>query len=325
MLDPLAGSGHGNGPIPATLSPEYGRRGHLRRLVWTQQRLPALMIASGAPLLLSPLPEAPLLRGVRSVVIVHDLIPLRYPQAKPLLAYHLSYVPLVLHQSIRILCNSEATAREVHNRLRVPLKRLEVIRLGFNPDSLKPLNIPREPFLLALGRHDPHKNLAGALKAFAQVCLANPAANPALEFRIVGPHDRHHTPMLQALAEELGIANRCRWIPWVSDEERLQLLNRCTTLLIVSHWEGFGLPALEAMACGAPLTASASGALPEVVADAGLLVDPRRPEAIAAAIHQVLNDPLVQRDAARLGPARAAGFCWPATARQVEQLLLTIA
>ena len=302
LLDPLSGTRPGSIPIPSNLSPEYGSRGHLRRLIWTQRHLPKLLKASGLPLLLSPLPEAPLFSGVRSVVIAHDLLPLRYPKPTPLLAYHLAYVPLVLHQAVRVLCNSEATAREVHGRLGVPLRQLEVIRLGFNPGSLRPLGLAREPFLLVLGRHDPHKNLSGALKAFAQLLSEHPATTQDLELRLVGPHDRRYTPRLQALATQLGIADRCRWIPWVSDEERLQLLNRCQALLIVSLWEGFGLPALEAMACGAPVIAANAGALPEVVGDPGL-----------------------QRDVARLGPARAAQFRWDTTARQVEQLLADLA
>jgi glycosyltransferase involved in cell wall biosynthesis len=321
LLDPLGGTRPGSQAIPTKLSPEHGSRGHLRRLIWTQHKLPDLLKGRGNPLLLSPLPEAPLLRGVRSVVMAHDLLPLRHPQPSPLLAYHLAYVPLVLHQALRVLCNSEATAREVHGRLGVPLRRLEVIRLGFNPGSLQPLGLQRERFLLVLGRHDPHKNLMGALRAFAHVCAAHPSATEDLELRLVGPHDRRYTPRLKTLAVELGIAQRCRWIPWVSDEERLQLLNRCQALLIVSLWEGFGLPALEAMACGAPVIAANAGALPEVVGDAGLLVDPRRPEEIAAAISQVLRDPLVLLDAARMGPGRAAVFRWDTTARQVEQLL----
>lgn len=325
LLDPLWGGRPASQPIPSNLSPEHGRCGHLRRLIWTQQQLPRLLKASGAPLLFSPLPEAPLLQGVRSVVVVHDLLPLRYPQPTPLLAYHLGYVPLVLHRATRVLCNSEATAREVHGRLGVPLRHLEVIRLGFNPGNLRPLGHQREPFLLVLGRHDPHKNLVRVIRAFAMAVSSNLSATQDIELRLVGPHDRRYTPRLQALAVELGIAGRCQWIPWVSDEERLQLLNRCQALVIASLWEGFGLPALEAMACGAPVIAADAGALPEVVGNSGLLVDPRRPDAIAAAIREVLLDPLVQRDAARIGPSRASEFCWEATARQVEQLLAQLA
>ena len=317
LLDPLGDDRPHSLPIPANLSPEFGRQGHWRRLVWTQNDLPRLVRASGASLLLSPLPEAPLLRGVRSVVLAHDLLPLRYPQLSPLLAYHLAYVPLVLHRAVRVLCNSEATAREVHGRLGVPVRRLVPIRLGFDPGRLRPLGLPREAFFLVLGRHDPHKNLARVLRAFAQV--KDPGA--PLRLKLVGPHDRRYTPRLQALAEELGIARRCDWLPWVSDEERLQLLNRAQALVMASLWEGFGLPALEAMACGTPVLAARAGALPEVVGNAGLLVDPRSIGSINSAMDQVLRDAPLAAQLTAAGPRRAAGFNWRSTAREVEDVL----
>ena len=310
----LAGRPHSI-PIPTNLSPAEGSRAHLRRLLWTQNQLPALIRQHGNPLLLSPLPEAPLLRGVRSVVLAHDLLPLRFPQPTPLLAYHLGYVPLVLHQAAAVLCNSEATAREVHGRLRVPASRLVPIRLGFDPGELRPLDLEREPFFLVLGRHDPHKNLARVLRAFALV------REPQANLQLVGPHDRRYTPKLQVLAAELGIAERCRWIPWVGDAERLQLLNRCRALIIASLWEGFGLPALEAMACGTAVIAARAGALPEVVGPVGQLVDPLRPEAIAAAMAAVLADNGLLDRARREGPARASGFDWRRTAAEVTRLL----
>ena len=317
LLDPLAGGRPFSLPIPANLSPEHGRKGHLARLLWTQNHLPALLRASGAPLLLSPLPEAPLLRGVRSVVLAHDLLPLRYPQFTPLLAYHLAYVPLVLHRAVRVLCNSEATAREVHGRLGVPLRRLVPIRLGFDPGRLQPLGLQREPFFLVLGRHDPHKNLARVLQAFA--ALPDPAGE--LRLKLVGPHDGRYTPKLQALAGDLGIGPRCDWLPWVSDQQRLELLNRCQALVVASLWEGFGLPALEGMACATPVIAARAGALPEVVGEAALLVNPRQVGDIAGAMGQIWGDPSLQRALAAAGPARASQFRWEETAREVTAIL----
>ncbi|MFM7171248.1 MAG: glycosyltransferase family 4 protein [Cyanobium sp.] len=321
LLDPLRGKRPYSLQIPANLSPEHGRKGHLDRLLWTQNQLPRLLKASGAPLLLSPLPEAPLLRGVRSVVLAHDLLPLRYPQPSPLLAYHLAYVPLVLHQSVRVLCNSEATAREVHGRLGVPARRLVPIRLGFDPGRLRPLGREREPFFLVLGRHDPHKNLQGALRAFAAV--PDPAGT--LRLKVVGPHDGRYTPRLQRLALELGIGSRCDWLPWVSDQERLELLNRCQALLMVSLWEGFGLPALEAMACETPVIAAKAGALPEVVGDAALLVDPRNPAEIASAMGQVEREGDLARCLAEAGAERARHFRWEQTAQEVMGVLREVA
>jgi glycosyltransferase involved in cell wall biosynthesis len=319
LLDPLGGDRPGSIPIPSTMAPEQGQRGHWRRLLWLQSDLPQLMRCYGADLLLSPLPEAPLLRGVRSVVLAHDLLPLRHPQPTPLLAYHLSYVPLVLHQAERVLCNSEATAREVHQRLRVPLRKLVPIRLGFNPRDLHPMDLAREPFFLVLGRHDPHKNLSRVLRALAAL------PDRSLQLRLVGPPDRRYTPKLLRLATELGIAERCHWHSWVSDAERLELLNRCQALVIASLWEGFGLPALEAMACGTSVIASRSGALPEVVGNMGQLVNPRSVAEISAAMAAVAVDGAMAAAARREGPARAATFNWVDTAREVEQLLAELA
>jgi len=318
LLDPLDGDRPGSRPIPADLSPEHGRSGHLRRLLWTQQRLPELLARSGAPLLLSPLPEAPLGRGVRAVVLAHDLLPLRYPQLTPLLAYHLAYVPLVLHRAVRVLCNSEATAREVNQRLKVPWRRLVPIQLGFNPGHLQPLSLERQPFFLVLGRHDPHKNLERVLRAFSAM------GDRDHRLVLVGPADSRHTPRLRRLAGELGLGARCDWIGWVSDRQRLELLNRCRGLVLASLWEGFGLPALEAMACGAPVIASTAGALPEVVGDAALPVDPRSTGAIRSAMDELIHSPELAKELARRGPLRARRFSWQAAAAQVDAVLQSL-
>jgi len=217
-----------------------------------------------------------------------------------------------------VLCNSEATAREVHGRLGVPSRRLVPIRLGFDPGLLRPLHLAREPFFLVLGRHDPHKNLARLLRAFA----ALPDPDGQLRLKLVGPQDGRYTPKLQALATELNIDHRIDWIAWVSDQERLELLNRCRALVLVSLWEGFGLPALEGLACGAPVIAARAGALPEVVGEAGLLVDPRKPGEITAALQAIGRDAGLAGRLSAGGPPQAAGFRWQRTAETVRSVLL---
>jgi glycosyltransferase involved in cell wall biosynthesis len=250
--------------------------------------------------------------------LAHDLLPLRYPQLTPLLAYHLAYVPLVLHRARHVLCNSEATAREVHGRIGVPLRRLSVLKLGFNPGQLRPLGYGRSPELLVLGRHDPHKNLHRLLKAVAAL------RDREHHIHFVGPHDRRYTPKLQALAQELGIAARCRWTAWVSNDERLELLNRARALVIPSLWEGFGLPALEAMACGTPVLASTAGALPEVVGSVAVPLDPTNPAQMSAAIDDFLQSTDLQQQLALQGPQRAAGFSWKQTGAELKQRLQSL-
>lgn len=320
FLDPVA-TGHPNSlAIPDSLSPDSGRQGHLRRLCWTQHQLPGLLQRTGASFLLSPLPEAPLLqKGVRSIVLAHDLIPLRFPRLEPLLAYHLAYVPFVLHQAERVLCNSEATAQEIHHWLRVPHRKLITVPLGFDQAQLRPLDLPRQPFFLVLGRHDHHKNLPRVLRAFAHL------RDPELRLKLVGPANPRHTPRLRRLAADLDIAHQCEWIYWVNNEERLWLINTTQALVMPSLWEGFGLPALEAMACGTVVIAGRAGALPEVVGSAGLLVDPTSHIPIAAAMARVLSDCGIQHQARQAGPGRAARFRWENTARQVEALLEQLA
>ncbi len=315
LLDPLGGSRKGSIPIPANLMPELGLRGHMRRLLWTQTKLPLILRRAGSPILLSPLPEAPLLREVRSVVIAHDLLPLRYPRLTPLLPYHLSYVPFVMHTAKKILCNSEATAREVHGRLKIPIRKLITIPIGFDQGKLRYLNLIRSNFFLVLGRHNPHKNLQTALQALSKIRRKD------LEIWFVGPNDRRYTPKLRKMADELGISGQCRWIPWVDDQERLRLLNTCQALLIISLWEGFGLPALEAMACKTPVIASKAGALPEVVGKAGLLVNPRDPEEVASAMLEVINDLNLRRNIIDNGTEKVREHKWSNSARIVERVL----
>ena len=319
FLDPVATGRPNSLAIPHTLSSDFGRKGHLRRLLWTQHQLPGLLQQTGASFLLSPLPEAPILRGVRSIVLAHDLIPLRFPRLEPLLAYHLAYVPFVLHQAERVLCNSEATARDIHHWLRVPRRKLITIPLGFDHTQLRPLDLPRQPFFLVLGRHDYHKNLPRILRAFAHL------RDPDVRLKLVGPPNPRLTPRLKRLAAELDIAHQCEWISWVDSKERLFLINTTQGLVMPSLWEGFGLPALEAMACGTIVIAGKAGALPEVVGSAGLLVDPTNPFHIAEAMASVLSGSAIQQQARQAGPGRAARFRWDTTARRVEALLEELA
>ena len=127
-----------------------------------------------------------------------------------------------------------------------------------------------------------------------------------------------------ALAQELGIAARCRWTAWVSNDERLELLNRARALVIPSLWEGFGLPALEAMACGTPVLASTAGALPEVVGSVAVPLDPTNPAQMSAAIDDFLQSTDLQQQLALQGPQRAAGFSWKQTGAELKQRLQSL-
>ncbi len=309
--------------IPENLSPDNGLYSHARRLFWNQFHLGNYLKKERDSILLSPLPEAPIFRGIKSVVLVHDLLPLRIPYLTPLLPYHICYVPIVLKNASKILCNSSATASEVHEKLNISHKKIEIVKLGFNRSILKPLNRVKENFFLIIARHTPHKNIPRTLKAFYNFKKANGSAKD-LRLKIVGQYDKRYTSSYRKLCSNLGIDNCCDWIYWVSENEKLELLNKCQALIIASLWEGFGLPALEAMACGTLVIASNKGALPEILNNNGILIDPYNLSSIEAGMKRALNDKILIEKFRKNGPLIANKFCWNNTAKQIEEIISEI-
>ncbi len=301
--------------LPNNLSPGQGFKSHFRRLYWLQKVVPEIMNNLKAEYFLSPLLEAPLFTDVKSIVLAHDLIPLRYPSISFLTLYHLIYVPLILKQSKAILCNSMSTANDLHTFYKVPNHKLFPIKLGFNNQKYYPIRKNREKFFLIIGRHNPYKNLKRVIKAFSL------AKTIGYKLVFVGSFDRRYTPSLFKIIDDLNIKHLCVWKGWVDDDEKLLLLNECQALIIASLWEGFGLPALEAMACGTPVIASERGALPEVIGEYGYLVNPFNIQSIASAMNAVINDKQCFEKALQEGPARAASFNWFDTARAIEKII----
>jgi glycosyltransferase involved in cell wall biosynthesis len=304
--------------VSPALASDGGRWGHLARLAWQQTRLPVLYRAHKADLLFSPLPEAPLVRRCRSVVTVHDLIPLRFPGPFPslLTRYFQYYVPQVLSNSEHILCDSEATASDIVRFYGIAAKKLTPIPLAYDATHFYPRGLAPANYFLYLGRQDRHKNLDRMLQALAQL------QERECEFWIAGPRDTRQYPQLLARVRQLNLGERVRFLDYVPYAELPGLIERAIALLFPTLWEGFGLPVLEAMACGTPVITSNLASLGEIAADAALLVDPYRVEAIASAMHQVLCDSGLRTHLRFLGLARARRFSWERTARRTCEVLV---
>jgi glycosyltransferase involved in cell wall biosynthesis len=309
-------------PIPATLTPEQGKQGHLGRLWWTQTQIPKLAKSLRSSLLFSPVPEAPLFAKVRSVVVVHDLIPLRFPRwTSPLTHYFRYYVPQVLRQSEHILCNSVATANDIVKTYSIPAKQITPIPLAHDANHFRVLDlssysIPDRPYFFYVGRHDPYKNLDRIIRAFA--ALPN---HQAYDLWIAGSTDPRYTPLLQAQATELGIADRIKFLDYLPYEQLPIVLNQALALVYPSLWEGFGFPVLEAMACGTPVITSNLSSLPEVAGEAALLVNPYSEAAIATAMQQIATDEPARIHLRSAGLARAKQFSWKQTGQATTEIL----
>lgn len=308
-------------PIPANLTPEQGKLGHFRRLVWTQMQVPRLYRQWRSPLLFSPIPEAPLGTGCRFVVTMHDLIPLRFPSWRsPLTHYFRHYVPLVLQQAQHILCNSESTAKDVHERFQIPAHKLTPIPLGYDAQHFRWLDLPSESpqgdrYFLYIGRLDPYKNLQRLIQAFANARLVDQ------QLWIAGSADPRFTPILKSQVEELGIAHQVKFLDYVPYQDLPELINRAIALVFPSLWEGFGLPVLEAMACGTPVITSNLSALPEVAADAALLIDPYQVDSLTDALRQMAMDGELRSQLRSAGLARAQQFSWAKTGAKTRDVL----
>ncbi len=303
--------------VPNNMTHRQGTQGHLRRLLWTQLQLPRIYHRKKVSLLFSPLPEAPLYSNCQFIVMVHDLIPLRFPRPfSPLTPFFRYYVPEVTHQASHILCNSSATAHDVMNFFHVPSQKVTVIPLAYNPQNLRHLHLRRENYFLYLGRHDAYKNLHRVIAAFSLL----PSCR-AYQLWLAGPKDLRSTPRLQAQVEELGLQRQVKFLDYVAAADLPVILNQAIALVFPSLWEGFGLPVLEAMACGTPVITSNCSSLPEVAGDAALLVNPYEIDAIADAMHQVATDRVTWQDLHQAGLRRAEQFSWQKTGEATAEVL----
>lgn len=304
-------------PIPTNLTAAQGAKGHLKRLFWTQFQLPRIAQKLGARLLFTPIPEAPLYTNHPYIVTVHDLIPLRFPKAfSPLTPYFKHYVPQVVAQAQHILCDSVATAEDLGHFLQVPSKKITPIPLAHDADHFRYLGLPTGHYFLYIGRHDVYKNLGRLFAAFAAMSNWQ-----NYELWIAGPSDQRYTPTLKAEVERLGIAQQIKFLNYIPYDQLPQVINQAIALVLPSLWEGFGLPVLEAMACGTPVITSNISSLPEVAGDAALLVDPYNVNEIAEAMQAVAGDAGVRSRLHQAGLARARQFSWAKTGQATVKVL----
>jgi glycosyltransferase involved in cell wall biosynthesis len=294
------------------------------RIPWEQFLAPLILRQQRADLFHGTLNVVPLACPVPSVVTIHDLAFIRFPYT--FRSYNRTYLDLATRVSVRratrILAVSEHTKREVVGLLGVPAERVVVTpnaaRVHFHPPAAEALAAFRtrhslpEQFVLYVGTLEPRKNLTTLLDAYAQI--ARQSAVPLL----VGGGKGWMYDAVFARLEALGLRDRVHFVGYL-DEEELPLWYAAARLFVFpSLYEGFGMPPLEAMACGTPVVTSNSSSLPEVVGDAGLMVAPMDVDALADAIMRLLSDEALHADLRERGLRRAQQFAWHTTAERTR-------
>jgi glycosyltransferase involved in cell wall biosynthesis len=287
-----------------------------------------LLVRRPSPRLLHSLDHvAPSFGPWRSVVTVHDLAFLLYPQTQTEAsrAYY-ARAGESARRAQRVIAVSQGTAADAVRLLGVDPARLRVIhqapsavyyprpaaqltpvaeRLGFDPSRR---------YLLIVGTLEPRKNVTLALDALIEL-----RHHVDVDLLVVGARGWLDESLWKAHARS-GVGDRMRFLGQVDDDDLAVLYSHAAVFLFPSLYEGFGLPPLEAMACGTAVISSNAGPMPEVLGDAALLLAPREPRSWADAIERVLSEPTLAADLRARGTARAALFSWERTARATRDV-----
>jgi alpha-1,3-rhamnosyl/mannosyltransferase len=288
-------------------------------LAWQLRRLEAGIYHS-------PYFVAPLLARTPSLITVHDLIFDRYPAYMPqrwAFPYYRFLMKAGTRRARRIIAVSAATARDLAHFYGPAAAKVRVIGEAADP-ALQPVTDPahlsrlrrgyglEKPFVLSVGARRPHKNLGRLVRAYAQV-----AADVPHDLILLGPEDDRFPDEARGAAAAHGLFGRVRFLGWVPEADLPGLYTLADLVAVPSLIEGFGLPALEAMACGTAVLANDATSLPEVVGNGGHLVDATDAHALATGLRQLLTDEERRARLAAAGRGQAKRFSWQEAARQV--------
>jgi alpha-1,3-rhamnosyl/mannosyltransferase len=287
-----------------------------------QWQIPRLMRQAGISLYHSPYYLMPYRAGAPTLLTIHDIIALRYPQLVSRQArwlFRLTHA-LALHAARRIIAVSEATRQDFIAAFHTPAEKIVVIphavEARFQPQS--PTEVARlrgkfglqAPFALYVGINKPHKNLERLVRAWRQV---RPAG---WQLIIAGAWDARYPQVRQAAAGEASI----RFLGPMAEADLPGLYSAAALFAFPSLYEGFGLPVLEAMACGTPVICSHASSLPEVGGEAVGYFDPLDEQSIGEALLQMTGDADLRGDLAQRGLARARSFAWERCAQQTLEV-----
>jgi len=272
--------------------------------------------------------------SVATILTVHDLEWRLYPQTMNLRTYyaHRLLVWPSVQKAHRIVAVSESTSRDLQRVSNVPGSRIEVIHHGVG-SAYKPRDQERsaeyvagkygvsKDYVLAVGTVQPRKNLATLVEAWK---ILRGRSEGHLQLVVAGARGWKNTQLDETI-RRLGLTGKeIRFLGVVPEEDLPMLYSGSSVFVFPSLYEGFGLPLVEAMACGVPVIASNSSSVPEVAGDAALLVSPTEPGAFAEAILRVRSDEKLRRAMIEKGCSRAAAFSWSRAAAQLLDCMVRV-
>jgi glycosyltransferase involved in cell wall biosynthesis len=278
---------------------------------------------------------APLSCPVPVVVSVHDVSFLEHPEFFPRYrALQLRWsVNRTVHSAAMILTLSDFSSEAIQRAYGVDPDDIVVAPLAAAQD-FRPLHIDNAvdavrnrfqlpaPFILSVGDLQPRKNQIGLIHAFSELVKSFPQLRHRL---VLAGKETWFAPKVRQAARESGVGDRIRFLGFVTDQDLLHLYNACDLFVFPSFYEGFGLPILEAMACGRAVTCSNTSAMPEVADGAAILFNPRSTPEMTGAMADLLRDAELRSRMERLGQQRATHFSWQQSARKTLDVYYAVA
>ena len=261
------------------------------------------------------------------IVTVHDLIRSCFSFSKETLSERM-WLKLDIHyikRASHIIAVSQNTKHDLIKYLKIPENRISVIYNGIDHSIFKPYNIKllAKPYILYAGSERPRKNLGRLFEALAKLKGEFPELK-LVKVGVFGRSEQYRRDTMHKLAS-LEITKDVIFVDPVSELDLAHYYSSASLLAYPSLYEGFGLPPLEAMACGCPVVTSNTSSLPEVVGQAGIMVDPYDTDALAQAMRQVLTDDKLRDDMVRKGLEQSERFSWEKTAEQTLEVYNKVA
>ena len=303
-----------------------GGKERLKRLAWSQFQLPRLARKLKADLIFSPAPEGYLgKQSVPQVVMVHDLRPLSHPERSMQSLYFKYWVPPLLSQCRHILTNSNFTASEIQRATGVSEGKISVTPLGYDSDHFCRMNeyrrLHHRPYFLNIGQAYPHKNLKRLIQAFNAIA----SRYPEVDLLLLGKSHPVESKRLQQLIFQLGLSERVFFKCYVPYADLPHWYRGALALAYPSLWEGFGLPILEAMACGCPVITSLGSGTEEVAGGKAILLDPTSIDEIQQALTEVLTMASMNLSAiSKLGLQHVNQYSWQKTKDITGSLMMEL-
>ncbi len=304
-----------NTPIRKTTDIHVKKIGFSRGHIWEQIDLPLYLSKTRFPLLLNLTNTAPVLYR-NQIITIHDLAFLRYPNwySRKFQLFYRKLIPVIAKNAKKIITVSEFSKREIISLLKIPESKIEVVYNAVDK-KFQPGKGEKENFILAVSSLNPRKNLKNLILAFKKLSLKE-----KFQLIIVGSKDRVYsdTNYIEKLIKQ---EDNIKIVSEIPDETLIKLYQKAKLFVYIPFYEGFGLPPLEAMACGTPVLTSKTSSLPEVCGDAAYYVDPYKIKDIIQGIETVLKDEKLQSFLITKGLKRVKLFNWGISARKLLRII----